>query len=103
MFYRFTYDNSSAVNSLGGNNFQPLKSRDNTPGNAAGFDLTRGTTVHSIRFAYNHYSNNIDAVQGADVFNPAPGISLNFGGWDLPVAPARKRLRKQCRRTLRAS
>ena len=79
-FYRFTYDNSSAVNSLGGNNFQPLKSRDNTPGNAAGFDLTRGTTVHSIRFAYNHYSNNIDAVQGADVFNPAPGISLNFGG-----------------------
>jgi carboxypeptidase family protein len=81
LFYRFTYDNSSLVNAFGGNNFQPLKSRDNTPGNAAGFDFTRGTTVHSIRFAYNRFSNNIaDAVLGADVFDPAPGISLNFGG-----------------------
>ena len=80
LFYRFTYDNSSVVNSLGGNNFQPLKSHDNTPGNAAGFDLTRGTTVHSLRFAYNHYSNNIDAVLGTNVLNPAPGISLDFGG-----------------------
>ena len=79
LFYRFTYDNSSAVNSFGGNNFQPLKSSDNTPGNAAGLDFTRGTTLHSIRFAYNRYSNNIvDATQGA--FNPAPGISLNFTG-----------------------
>jgi hypothetical protein len=76
-FYRFTYDNSSAVNSFGGNNFQPLKSSDTTPGNAAGFDFTRGTTLHSIRFAYDRYSNNIvDATPGA--FNPAPGISLNF-------------------------
>ena len=79
LFYRFTYDNSSAVNSFGGNNFQPLKSSDNTPGNAAGLDFTRGTTLHSIRFAYDRYSNDIvDATQG--VFNPAPGISLNFTG-----------------------
>ncbi len=79
LFYRFTYDNSSVIDAFGGNNFQPLKSRDNTPGNAVGFDLTRGTTLHSFRFAYDHFSNNIvDASQG--VFNPAPGISLNFGG-----------------------
>ena len=37
LFYRFTYDNGSDVNAFGGNNFQPLKSRDNTYGNAAGF------------------------------------------------------------------
>ena len=81
LFYRFTYDNSSVVNSFGGSNFQPLKSRDNTPGNAVGFDFTRGSTIHSIRFAYNRFSNNItDAVLGANVFNPAPGISVNFGG-----------------------
>jgi len=81
LFYRFTYDNSSAVNTYEGNNFQPLKSKDSTPGNAFGFDMTRGTTLHSFRFAYDHYSNDIvDAVQGSGIFNPAPGISLNFGG-----------------------
>jgi len=81
LFYRFTYDNSSVVNAFGGSNFQPLKSRDNTPGNAVGFDISRGSTVHSVRFAYDRFSNNIaDAVLGANVFDPAPGISLNFGG-----------------------
>jgi hypothetical protein len=81
LFYRFTYDNGSVVNAFGGSNFQPFKSRDNTPGNAVGFDFTRGSTIHSIRFAYNRFSNNItDAVLGAGVFDPAPGVSLNFGG-----------------------
>jgi len=81
LFYRFSYDNSSVVNAFGGSNFQPLKSRDNTPGNAAGFEFTRGATVHSIHFAYDRFSNDIlDAVRGTNIFNPAPGISLNFGG-----------------------
>ncbi len=80
LFYRFTYDNSSVVNAFG-SNFQPIKSRDNTPGNAVGFDFNRGSTVHSVRFAYNRFSNSIlDAVQGTTIFDPAPGISLNFGG-----------------------
>jgi hypothetical protein len=81
LFYRFTYDNSSVVGTFGGSNFQPLKGTDNTPGNAAGFDFTGGSTVHSLRFAYDRFSNHIvDALPGASVFNPAPGISLNFGG-----------------------
>ncbi len=81
LFYRFTYDNSSVVNAFGGSNFQPLKSRDNTPGNALGFDLTTGSYVQSIRFAYDRFANNIvDEVRGTSVFNPAPGISLNFSG-----------------------
>ena len=81
LFYRFTYDNGSDVNSFGGNNFQPLKSRDNTWGNTVGFDTTRGVYVHSFRFAYDRYSNRIlDAVGGTSIFNPDPGISLNFTG-----------------------
>lgn len=81
LFYRFTYDNGSDVNSFGGSNFQPLKSRDNTYGNALGFDFTRGPYVHSLRFAYDRYSNRIaDAVGGSSIFDPAPGISLNFTG-----------------------
>jgi hypothetical protein len=81
LFYRFTYDNGIDVNSFGGANFQPLKSRDNTFGNAVGFDFTRGPYVHSLRFAYDRYSNKIvDGVGGTSIFNPAPGLSLNFTG-----------------------
>lgn len=81
LFYRFTYDNGSDVNSFGGSTYQPLKSRDKTYGNAFGFDFARGQYVHSIRFAYDRYSNRIeDAVGGTSIFNPAPGISLNFTG-----------------------
>jgi hypothetical protein len=81
VFYRFTYDNSSDVNSFGGANYQPLKSHDDTFGNAGGFDLTRGPYVHSLRFAYNRYTNKIvDGVAGSNLFSPAPGVSLNFTG-----------------------
>jgi carboxypeptidase family protein len=81
LFNRFTYNRSDAVNAFGGNNFQPFKSHDNTPGNAVGLDFTRGAYVHNLRFAYNRYSNNIvDAVGGTSIFNPAPGVSLSFDG-----------------------
>ena len=81
LFYRFTYDNGTDVGGFGGNNFQALRSRDNTYSNAIGFDVTRGSYLHSIRFAYDRYSNHIDdAVAGSSIFNPAPGISLNFTG-----------------------
>jgi hypothetical protein len=81
LFYRFTYDRSDAVNAFGGNNFQPFKSHDNTPGNAVGLDFTRGAYLHSVRFAYNRYSNNIvDAGAGSGIFIPAPGLSLSFDG-----------------------
>ena len=81
VFYRFTYDNGSDVNAFGGSNYQPLKSRGTAYGNGLGFDFTRGPYLHSIRFAYDRYSNNIeDAVAGANILNPAPGLSLNFTG-----------------------
>jgi hypothetical protein len=81
LFYRFTYDNGSDVNSFGGSTFQPLKSQDNAFGNAVGFDFTRGPYLHSLRFAYDRYSNKIvDAVGGSSIFDPAPGLSLNFAG-----------------------
>ena len=81
MFYRFTYDNGSDVNAFGGSNYQPLRSRGTAYGNGLGFDFTRGPYLHSIRFAYDRYSNHIeDAVAGANILNPAPGLSLNFTG-----------------------
>ena len=81
LFYRFSYDNGTDTNAYGGSNFQALKSHDNTYGNAVGFDFTRGPYLHSLRFAYDRYTNNIvDAVGGSSIFNPAPGLSLNFTG-----------------------
>ncbi len=81
LFYRFSYDNGTDTNAFGGSNFQALKSHDNTYDNAVGFDFTRGPYLHSLRFAYDRYTNNIvDAVGGSSIFNPAPGLSLNFTG-----------------------
>ncbi|HEV3206842.1 MAG TPA: TonB-dependent receptor [Terriglobales bacterium] len=81
LFVRATYDHASAVNTFGGSNFQPFKSRDNTPGVAVGLDFNRGSCVHSLRFAYDRYANTIaDAVGGTNIFNPVPGLSLNFAG-----------------------
>ena len=58
-----------------------FKSRDNAYGNALGFDFTRGPYRSQHSFAYDRFSNNIeDAVAGTSIFNPAPGISLNFTG-----------------------
>ncbi len=80
LFARFTYDHSDAVNSFGVNNYQPFKSHDNTPGIAFGLDLNRGSSLHSLRFGYSRYANDItDAVGEANAFNPAAGLSLNFG------------------------
>ena len=50
LFYRFTYDNGSDVNSFGGANYQPLKSHDDTFGNAGRFRF-HPRTVSSIAFA----------------------------------------------------
>jgi carboxypeptidase family protein/TonB-dependent receptor-like protein len=81
LFYRFIYDNNSATNSVSENNFQLFKNHGHTPGHAVGFDFNSGSYAHSLRFGYNRFSNSIaDAVEGSNIFNPAPGISLNFGG-----------------------
>jgi Carboxypeptidase regulatory-like domain len=81
VFYRFNYDNGADTNAFGGTNFQALQNRNKTYGNAGGFDFTRGSYLHSLRFAYDRYSNRIvDAVGGSSIFDPAPGLSLNFVG-----------------------
>jgi Carboxypeptidase regulatory-like domain len=81
LFYRFTYDNIQALNSFPENNFQVFKNGVHTPGHGLGFDFTRGKYTHSFRFGYNRFSNSVaDAANPSNVFNPAPGISLNFTG-----------------------
>ena len=81
VFYRFTYDNGSDVNAFGGSNFQPLKSRDNTYGNAGWLRFHPRTVSpqHSLclrPLLQQHRGRG----GGSNIFNPAPGISLNFAG-----------------------
>ena len=79
LFYKFTYDNNSVVAGSGGSNFSPFKNLYNTPAHAIGFDFNTGTYTHSIRFAYNKFTNHInDAVTGTNIFNPAPDVQLYF-------------------------
>jgi hypothetical protein len=80
-FYRFTYDDNNALNTVNGYNFQPFRSHDNAPSHAGGVDFTTGPYSHSVRAAYVRYSSSVrDAVNSGNVFNPAPGISLDFIG-----------------------
>ena len=82
VFYRFTYDNGSDVNAFGGSNFQPLKSRDNTFGNAGGFRF-HPRTVSSTAFASPTTATPTTSwtrSAGSSIFDPAPGVSLNFAG-----------------------
>ena len=81
LFYKFTYDNNSVVAGFGGSNFSPFKNLDNTPAHGIGLDFNTGTFTHSIRFAYNKFTNHInDAVTGTNIFNPAPDLQLYFDG-----------------------
>jgi hypothetical protein len=72
VFYRFTYNwNKSEANF--GYNYQVYSNRDNTPSDAAGVDINKGSWSHSIRFGYLKFHNLIgDATQGASFFDPLP-------------------------------
>lgn len=88
-FYRFTYDNNNAVNSAGGYNFQPFRNRANAPSHGGGVDFTTGSYIHSVRGAYVRYSDGVgDVVNGSSIFNPTPGVSLDFlGGPGFATGP----------------
>src|SRR5207247_5455463 len=81
LFYRFSYDNLSSVDSFAGSNFQVFKTSAHAPTHTVGLDFGSGASTHSIRFGYMRFSNGVaDAVDGSGIPNVAPGISLNFSG-----------------------
>src|SRR5947207_2359283 len=96
LFYRFSYDNLSSVDSFAGSNFQVFKTSAHAPTHTVGLDFGSGASTHSIRFGYMRFSNGVaDAVDGSGIPNVAPGISLNFSGGSgfasgpSPLAPRR--------------
>ena len=80
-FYRFSYEQNSSVKGYVPNTFSPFRSSNNTPVHVLGFDFSTGSFFHSIRFGYTKYRNAIsDAVQGSNIYDPAPGIAIAIGG-----------------------
>lgn len=79
-FYRFSYDQNNSVLSIVPNSFQPISNANHSPAHAAGLDFNTGNYMHSIRFGYMKFHNEIaDAVTGSNIFNPAPGLELAIG------------------------
>lgn len=64
LFYRFTYDNATAI---GSNlpNLQPYANFNNIPSHAIGLDFTTGSWSHSIRFGYLKFQNHINDASAA--------------------------------------
>jgi hypothetical protein len=80
-FYRFSYDQLSAVTASSTNSFQPFANVNHTPVQAVGLDFNTGGYTHSIRFGYTKFRNGIvNAVNPAQSnFNPAPGLEIAIG------------------------
>src|SRR5882724_8122035 len=79
LFYKFNYDNTKTVGA-----FQPTfsiqREVNNAPTHVAGADFSTGRFAHSIRFGYVKSQDLFeDATSEPGVFDPFPGVTLNFG------------------------
>ncbi len=80
VFYRFSFDQNRSVQPTVPNSFQPFDTVNHAPVHAVGVDFNTGSFTHSVRFEYMKFRNALgDAVTGASIFNPLPGIELAIG------------------------
>jgi hypothetical protein len=78
-FYRFTYNIHSDQVPFIPNTYQPFFNRDHTQDHAAGVDFNTGLFMHSIRFGFLRFANEIDVVTDHSLINPAPNLELAIG------------------------
>jgi Carboxypeptidase regulatory-like domain len=80
LFYRFSDNKNSDVDSFEATAFQPLDNTNRTHDHVVGFDFTTGTFTHSIRFGYMKFFNHIASGTTATTpFNPTSPIELAIG------------------------
>lgn len=85
-FARINYDVNSDPS---GSTYSLYANRDNTWGIAGGADFASGAFTHSFRGSYEKFHNFIaDFTNGnASLYNPLPGISIDFGAQNLYTGP----------------
>src|SRR5882724_3196568 len=80
IFFKYTYEQNSAVGAFVPGTFSPFANVDNTPSYGGGVDFNTGSFTHSFRVGYMKFRNGItDAVAGSPVTNFAPGVMVNIG------------------------
>jgi Carboxypeptidase regulatory-like domain len=79
-FFKYTYEQNSAVGAFVPGTYSPFANLDNTPSFGGGLDFSTGSFTHSIRAGYMKFRNGIsDAVAGSAITNLAPGVMVNIG------------------------
>ncbi len=81
MFYRFSYEQNHSIRGFIQNSFQPFLNHNNTPTHVAGWDFTKGSFTHQVRFGWMKFRNGIGDATGnlSGAENPLPQISLSIG------------------------
>jgi carboxypeptidase family protein len=81
MFYRFSYEQNHSIRGFIQNSFQPFLNRNNTPTHVVGWDFTKGSFTHQVRFGWMKFRNGIGDATGnlSGPENPLPQISLSIG------------------------
>ncbi len=81
MFYRFSYEQNHSVRGFIQNSFQPFLNQNNTPTHVVGWDFTKGSFTHQVRFGWMKFRNGIADATGnlSGTENPLPQISLTIG------------------------
>lgn len=78
VFYRFTL-NWNKSNATYYSGYPVYDNTDNTPSDAVGFDYTKGSWSHTVRFGYLKFHNQIvDGTKGASFYDPIPRDGVEF-------------------------
>jgi hypothetical protein len=79
VFFKYTYEQNSAVGAFVPGTYSPFANLDNTPSYGGGIDFTTGSFQHSVRLGYMKFRNGItDATAGSNITNLAPGVMINI-------------------------
>jgi hypothetical protein len=81
VFYHFSYSQNAAVaTGFGAVSFQPFKNKNYASGHVVGADFNSGNFMHSVRFGYLNFRNDlIDAVRGSSLPLASFPVSINIG------------------------
>lgn len=82
LFYKYSYFQDLAVSTFGAISFQPFRDKNYTRTHVVGYDFTSGAFMHSFRFEYLKFQNNLtDDVVGSRLPFANFPLSLNIGSF----------------------